>query len=554
MQNSHQQSASEQPRATFGRVGGLKGMGFLFVAVLLIATFALYSGSLDFPLVYDDTVFFDNPELVAKYAHAFFSLDLRWISYATFSLTTGWVGADIFWLRAENVFLHAANAIALLFLLRKLFVETLQENQRDTAGRSAWLAFLGALIFAFHPVAVYGTAYLIQRSILMANLFVLLMLLAYLEGLLRGHWQWMVAAALCYFAAVYSKEHSVTAPGLALALTFLVRKPSLALARQVFPYYILSTLIALTLMLSIKGIVGYAYEPNAAGLLEIAARKQGLASLPNSLLLSIVTQSTLFFKYLGLWVVPNPGWMSVDMREPFASSVLSWPYAFGMASFIVYPCVAVWLLQKRGARGLLGFALLCPWIMFLTELSTVRMQEPFVLYRSYLWMPGLFAALPFVLSRVPTKQTVLLLAMIWLALIPLTLNRLNTFSSVLALWDDAERLVRPQHNVLGAELIYYNHGTELGKLKHYREAVDEFSRAIAILPLDIFFGNRATAYFFLGEYDNALRDFNRAIELNPDNPNSYYGRAMTYRTLGDFSAAQDDLRKSCAMGLCTPGG
>ena len=77
-------------------------------------------------------------------------------------------------------------------------------------------------------------------------------------------------------------------------------------------------------------------------------------------------------------------------------------------------------------------------------------------------------------------------------------------------------------------------------------------RQTAIYPLDIEYGNRATAYFFLGKYQQALRDFDSAIALNPDNANSYYGRAMTYRTLGDYTAAQDDAKKSCALGLCPP--
>ncbi len=523
--------------------------------ILLGATFAVYAGSLHASFVFDDIVFFENPDLIAKYGHAYFSLDLRWLSYATFSWTTSWFGQDIFWLRLGNVALHAANAVVLFFLLRRLFQATLANGDisREIPARLVWFAFFGALIFALHPISVYGAAYLIQRSILMATLFVLLMLLAYLEGLLRGGWQWMVAAALLYFAAVYSKEHSITAPGVALALTLLLRKPSPALLKQIAPYYILSAMVAIILLLSVKGMLGHAYEPNAVGILDISARKQGLSALPNIHLLSVFTQSGLFFKYLWLWLVPDPAWMSVDMREPFATGLLSWPYTLGMVAFLAYPCIAMWLLLKRGGRGLMGFGLLFPWIMYMTELSTVRIQEPFVLYRSYLWMPGAFAALPFLFGRFSPRIFFVLFSIVGLSLIPLTLNRLQTFSSTLLLWDDAEKLVRNKHNVFGAERIYYNRGTELGQLKRYREAVADFSRAIAIYPFDFIYGNRATAYYFLGEYQYALRDFDRAIELDPDNANSYYGRAMTYRILGDFKAAQDDLRKSCSLGLCPQG-
>ena len=527
---------------------------YLQVALLLLIVLALYAGSLHAPFVFDDLTFFATPEALSKYGHTYFSLDLRWLPYASLARTENWFGLDVFWLRLGNVLLHAANAIALFFLLRRLFQATLTNNDVPDGmpPSPVWFAFFGALIFALHPVSVYGVAYLIERSILMATLFVLLMLLAYLEGLLRGGWYWMLAAVLFYFAAVYSKEHSIAAPGLALALTFLVRKPSLALFRKIAPYFILTALIAVTVILSTKGVLGQAYEPSAVGILDLSAKKQGLMDLPNVYLLSILTQSFLFFKYLWLWLLPNPAWMSVDMREPFATSFLSWPHTLGLIASLAYFCAAVWLLLKQGKMGLLGFALLFPWILFLTEFSTVRIQEPFVLYRSYLWMPGLFAALPVVFGWVSPKKAFILLGVVSLLLIPLTLNRLNTFSTTLLLWDDAEKLVRNKPNEFGAERIYYNRGTELGQLKRYEEAIADFSRAIAIYPFDFVYGNRATAYFFLGKYQEALRDFDRAIELNPDNANSYYGRAMTYRTLGDFTAAQEDARKSCALGLCPP--
>lgn len=532
-----------------------RGTPYFQVVLLLLSVLALYFDSLHAPFVFDDLDFFEGPETYAQYGHTYFSFDVRWLSYATFGWTINWFGLDVFWLRLGNVALHAANAIILFFLLRRLFQAVLIDNGtlKDVQPSLAWLAFFGALIFALHPVSVYGTAYIVERSILMATLFVLLMLLAYLEGLLRGGWHWMLAAALCYFAAIYSKEHSIAAPGLALILTVLIRKPSWALIRQIAPYYILTALFAIILLLSVKGILGHVYEPNATGMLDLSAQKQGLTGSSNLYLLSILTQSFLFFKYLWLWLLPNPAWMSVDMREPFASSYLSWPYTLGLVGFLAYPCIAVWLLLKRGSQGLLGFALLFPWILYMTELSTVRIQEPFVLYRSYLWMPGLFAALPAIFSWLAPKRMFTLLGVICLMLLPLTLNRLDTFSSKFLLWNDAEKLVRDRPNVSGTERIYYNRGTELGILKRYEEAIDDFSKAIAVYPvLDYFYGDRATAYYFIGRYQEALSDYNKAIVLNPYNAKSYYGRAMTYRTLGEFNAAQEDLKKSCALGLCPP--
>jgi len=524
-------------------------------AVILLTVVGVYAGYLNAPFVFDDDNFFSTPETVSRYSRL--HVGLRSLSYATLSWTVGWFGLDAFWLRLGNVLLHAANAIVLFFLLRRLFQATLSDTAVSDVGQSVLprLAFLGAMLFALHPVAIYSVVYLIQRSTLMATLFVLLMLIAYLEGLLRGGWYWMLAAALCYFAAVFSKEHSIMAPGIAVSLTLLIRRPSAALLKQTAPYYILILFASVTALVVFgnRGVIGQAYEPYALTMLDLFAKMHGfvgLSDLPNLHLLSIFTQSTLFFKYLGLWLLPNPGWMSVDMREPFALSLLSWPYTFGLFAFAGYFCTSVWLLLKRGKTGLLGFALLFPWVMFLTEFSTVRIQEPFVLYRSYLWIPGLFAALPMVFGLMRPARAYVLLSVLCLLLIPLTLNRLNTFSTPLLLWDDAEKLVRDKPYAIGVERIYYSRGTELGFFKRYEEAIADFNKGIAAHPFDLLYYGRGTAFYNLGRYQEALHDYGRAIATNSDNPKYYIGRALTYRVLGDLHASQKDFMKACELGEC----
>ena len=540
--------------------------------ILLLAVLALYSGSLNFPLVFDDGTFFDNPANISTYGH--FAPVTRWLAYASLAWTVDWFGVDVFWLRLGNVLLHAGNAIALFFLLKRLFHLTLTSNSiADKPSHLTWYAFFGALIFALHPVAVYGVVYLVQRSTLMATLFVLLMARTYLEGLVSNNWKWMIAAVLFYIAAISAKEHSITAAGIAVALTFLVRKPSPALLRLVMPYAVMLLLIAIFVayLFKSKGILGAAYEPNALMILNSWARLQGVSDLPNVYILSILTQGTLFFKYLYLWLLPNPAWMSVDMREPFALSLLNWRYISGFVAYLAYFCIAVWLLLKQGRKGLLGFSMLFPWILFLTEFSTVRIQEPFVLYRSYMWMAGLYAALPVLFSifipqlpngpstlaaatgksrNFPEHARLVSLCIICMVLIPLSWNRMTTFSSALSLWDDAEKLVRHSPSAYGAERIYYNRGTELGQLRRYDEAISDFSKAISIHPFDFMYGNRAAAYFFTGRYPEALQDYDHAIALNPNNPNSYYGRATVEQALGKYSESQEDFRKSCMLGLC----
>ncbi|NOU01785.1 MAG: tetratricopeptide repeat protein [Gallionella sp.] len=56
----------------------------------------------------------------------------------------------------------------------------------------------------------------------------------------------------------------------------------------------------------------------------------------------------------------------------------------------------------------------------------------------------------------------------------------------------------------------------------------------------------------MGHYREALHDYNNALRLNPQNPISLRGRALTYHAMGDEPAAQADFQQSCALGLCQP--
>src|SRR6185369_1162385 len=111
----------------------------------------------------------------------------------------------------------------------------------------------------------------------------------------------------------------------------------------------------------------------------------------------------LFFRYVATWLAPWPGFMSIDVRPSFPDRLLDARYLTAAAAWAAWGAAGTWLLLKRGRAGLAGFALLFPWLLSLTEYSTVRTQESFVLYRSYLWMSVPIALLPVLAGRLPAR-------------------------------------------------------------------------------------------------------------------------------------------------------
>lgn len=519
----------------------------LFAAFALLAAVSLlYASFLWNPILFDDSYFFLDSAGVRAFGHSFTPLELRWLPYATLSWTVNIFGFDLIWLRLGNLLLHAANGI-LIFLLFRALISRIE--LREGGLSATWLSLFGALLFCWHPVAVYCAAYLVQRSTLMSTLFVLLMLLMYWRGVESGRMRWLAAAGVCYFLALFSKQHSLMAPLAALALTPLIRPLSWSLFRGLIPFFIGCGAIGGLMILKSWGLLGSAYEPGAQDFLQRMAESQSGREVTHAYGLSVLTQVTLFFKYWALWLMPNPAWMSVDMRDPFAESLLDGPRLAGLAAFVGYAVLAVWLLLQRGGRAVLGFAMLFPWVMFMTELSVVRIQEPFVLYRSYLWMSVGILVVPLMFMKMQAKPAALSLVLICLAMLPLSWDRLTTFSHPLLLWDDAAKLIEGAQPRPGMERIYHNRATALSRTPLKEEALADYTMAIQLKPDYSFaYNDRGAVYFELKRYAEAMKDFETAIALNPNYANAYQGRAMVYEVWGAKELALQNYRVSCQLG------
>ena len=505
--------------------------------LLLIAAVALlYGHALWNPLVFDDKPFF-NVAALHTYGTSLFHLDLRWFPYASFGWTYYFFGLDWFWYRIGNLCLHALTCVLLFLFLQRLLTAVTPTDATQTH----WPAFFGALLFALHPAAVYGVAYLVERSIIMATLFGIAALLCYLQGLLHGKTKWYLASALFYFLAVFSKEHSVMLPGIALALTLLLHKPSLALVKKLWLPYTLYLGIAVLIVLRAKGVLGTPYEPFAAEILSHLSEQQPNIHIEHAYALSVITQGYLFFKYLLLWFLPYPGWMSVDLRQTFATQFFAWPQLAGFILFLAYPLLALRLLLRGGRMGMLGFGLLFPWILYLTELSAVRIQEPFVLYRSYLWMSGL----PVILLALPdhfAKKFTTPLLLVWcLVLAAVAWNRLDTFSSSLALWSDAAVKIQDE-KLPGAARPFNNRGTAYLEADRLQQAQEDFTRALAINPeYPEAHLNTGIVNFRQHLFEPALQSYNMAIRLRPDYSDAYMNRGVLYLQTAQYTQALADF-------------
>lgn len=510
---------------------------------LLAAVCLAYLPFLGNPFIFDDTNF-TNESFLEHYSKGWFQFELRWFPNASLIWTYS-IFDDVFThvYRLTSLLLHAATVITLFYLLRQLVEAIIPESKNDP--KLVWGAWFAALIFALHPVMVYAAGYVIQRSILMATLFVLLMQLAYLRGLMTGQKRWLLLAVAAYYMAGFSKEHSVMAPALLLAETILLRGKIVASGRALVLTWLALAAIGMQIILLAKGVIGTSYEADAASMF---AQQELIASGSVLHLLSVLTQAGLFFKYLLVLIVPNPAWMSIDMREHFVSSLTEWQGWLGVIGFIAYGAFGIWLLLRPRWLGLAGLAMLSPWLLFLPEFSSIRVQEVFVLYRSYLWLPGLMLFIPMILVKWPGKRGALVLGMVALLLLPLTWNRLWVFADNYRLWNDAAKLLKSEKQSLAVR-IYYNRASAEAGIGMWNEAAADYERTIAgwknenaILRHDL-----GVAYYNLRKYQEALVQFDKAIALEMEYPKAYFDKGLTLKRLGQDKLAMQQMIRSCEL-------
>lgn len=525
-------------------------LDWLVFALLAALTVMLYGPHLDAPLVFDDLNFFGS-NYASAFGGQFSPFFPRFWSSWTFAFQRIVFGDDLAMFRLVNVGLHIMVGGAMYLFIRTIHVLVLADDtsSRDCARsrQTPKLAIgLSVALFLLHPLAVYGVAYLVERSILMATLFSLLMWWSHLRGLTSAKPGWFVLAALFCYLALYSKEHSVMAPAVAGLLTLLVsHKP--AARRWLIPVFMVYFGLALSVVLSSRYAIATAYEPSLA---------QMGVKVDHPYLSSVVTQTCLFFKYLLLGWIPITSWMSIDIREPLVGLGSAWNWLYPCL-FMAYCATGFFLLMRKGRVGLLGFSMLAPALLFMTELATVRIQESFVLYRSYLWLPPMLVALPLVFRRVVGlsgqgglgRGLALTLGVATLGVFfALSAERLNTFSSNLLLWDDAISLAERRGDSWFRDRQYVNRGGAYLADKSYERALRDFDRALAWNPDQVLAHlGKGRTLLQLGRLEQAGKHFDRAVALKPDWADAYLARAdLSYR-IGDREAALADLRMACAL-------
>ena len=519
----------------------------LFGAFVLAAVLAIYLPGWNHELLFDDLRLTDGA-IFGNYG-SLLTFKQRMLSYGSFIWVDLLAGPGWWKQRLVNVGLHLATVAALYALVRDLlertrFPEDFESQPHFGMSRKAAVQ-VGVALFAVNPMAVYAVAYLVQRSIVMATLFSVLACWCFVRGLSGRGVAWYGLALLSYVAAVLSKEHAVMVAAMAVPLYIHVRRPSWKTVATIAGASTALIAVAAVVFFGIYGeFIGKLFDQRS---LDFAQQLERLSPGITQRMypLSILNEAALFFAYGFLWFAPNVMWMSVDMRPAFPLSYMAFPQVLGVVGYVGLWIAALWaVLRRRGALSLAGVALMFPLLLYATEFATVWVQDPFVLYRSYLWAVAVPVLVAIVLTGFQPKTIYVIGCAIGLVFTVLAFERVHSLRDDHTAWGDAAEKIdlKAPASAVGRWRPFLNLGAYHLDRGSLGEAQRSFATAEALGSLH---GsarfNQGVALQQQKKHAQALTTFAEAEKQGFSGQSLHYHRGESAFALGQFALAFDSF-------------
>jgi len=406
--------------------------------------------------------------------------------YYPVTFSSFWLEYQLFGLNpavshAVNVLLHAVNAVLLFCILERLRV---------------WGAFLGACLFALHPVHVESVAWITERKNVLSGVLFLASLLLWLrfkaeddaEGRDSPAWRIYGASLALFVLALLSKSVACSLPGVVLVIRWwrrgrLCRRDGWLMA----PFVLLGGWMAYVTVWMERNYVlaqGAEWDISIAGRTLIAGRALWFYAW------KLVWPHPLLFNY--------PRWR-ID-------SGAIWQYVFPVGVLVLVS--VLFAARNRVGRGPLAIVLLFSGMLLpgLGFINVYPMRFSFVAdHFQYLASAALLALMGALMQRLPERT-------------------------------QARR--HPARLVVGTGLCLC-----LGVLTFYQASL---YRHPALLWFHTLAGNPgsflahnglATMYFKHGDMNRAMVHFRKSLEINPNNPRTHYNLGVLASRAGDQEQA-----------------
>src|SRR5213594_876195 len=456
-------------------------------------------------------------------------------------------GMNPFGYHLTSLLLHAANAVAFFFVVRRILTLALP-SPSERGHALAVSAGFAALVFAIHPLRVESVAWVTERRDVLSGLFYLSAILVYLRACERGArgrgWYWLSVAV--FGCALLSKSMVVNLPVVLLIL-------------DVYP------------LRRLGGFVGWWSEPArriyvekipfvllaaAASAVAVMAQLSKSAMIPMahlSVLGRLAVSAYGLSFYLWKMVVPlnlSPLYMRPPTVDPEAPP-------FILSYGLVLAITAIVLALRRRIPGLP--AAWAAYVVVLLPVLGIFQSGSQIAADRYTYLAGLGwailagACLLFCwrISRTSTTGTPTTLRIAGVAICVVAGLGVLTWNQV-HIWHDSERLwtytvaIHPN-----SSLAQFSLGIVLSAQGKPTEAIEHFQKGLQLRP------DEPSAHTNLGvaliqqrKLADAIEHFRQALRIYPDDALAHTNWGSALIDLGKPSEAIEHYSKALSI---TPG-
>jgi protein O-mannosyl-transferase len=408
-----------------------------------------------------------------------------------------------------NILFHLINCYLVFVLAMRL------------SNNKLIVAFTTALLFGIHPMHVESVAWVSERKDVLYGIFFIAGLITYDKYLEKKSGKLYGLTVLFLVLSLLSKPAAVIFPVALLSIDFLRSRPlKFNLIIEKIPFFAMALI---------------------TGILTYMAQKEAGATDNDVLAFGIGAKILFGFYGFMMYIVKMFIPINLSPFYPFPSINVTLPSEYFFAPlFFAAVAVLFYYSLKKGRE--FGFGLLFYLINLLLVLQVVSVGSA-VMAERYTYIPyiGLFFSIGILLERFFSKNK----SAAYYLIIPVSFLFTFLSYSQAAVWTSSETLWDHTIEVLPSARAYNNRALLLRKEKKFEQAIEYYTKAIAINAVDHeAYCNRANNYLDMNNMDQAYKDYKKSISLKSDYHPVLDNMGVWFAIKGNYDSALYYFTKS----------
>jgi tetratricopeptide (TPR) repeat protein len=509
------QDISAMNRNQTNFMNNIKLRELLALAVLVIATFTVYSNTVDSSFHLDDErAIWDNPAVFMREINweniteaAFESrIRTRPVAHLSFAMNYFFHRLDVRGYHVVNILIHILTGILLFYLLKATLSLPAVNKKKDTK-HAAIVSYITAAVWLLHPMQTQSVTYIVQRMNSMAAMFFILSMLLYIRARLtasrKSRWGLFAGCVISGILALGSKEIAATLPFFIFMYEwFFLQDLRLGLTQYKRHWYLLTA-------------AGLVFICLAFFYLGANPFKNIISSYPVygiTLFQKLLTETRVVVLYMALLFFPYPGRLNLDYDFNVSLSLLAPSTTFFSVALLFGMVIIAIVVAKK--QRLYSFCIL--WFLgnLIVESSFIPLE---LVFEHRIYLPSMFFLLLLVTSLYSLfashKKVFYVLCAVILAILSLwTVERNRVWQDELTLWQDCLEKSPNKwrvHNNLGKE--YFRRWDTDKAIYHYQKALQINPNVIMARM------NLASALAMKKRYQEAIIQLQIVLSKDPGN-------------------------------------